>query len=85
MEVAARFLASRPRTRWELERRLRRAGTAEPEIAAALDRLVEIEGNSQLLERDIAAVDMRLPDRMVRLRCAPRPTLTVAASRADAT
>jgi regulatory protein len=42
MEVAARFLATRPRTRWEVERRLRRAGTAEPEIAAALDRLVEL-------------------------------------------
>ena len=42
MEVAARFLATRPRTRWEVERRLRRAGTAEPEIAAALDRLAEL-------------------------------------------
>ena len=39
MEVAARFLATRPRTRWEVERRLRRAGTEEPEILAALDRL----------------------------------------------
>jgi cell division protein FtsQ len=37
----------------------------EAEPKAALDRLVEIEGNSQLLERDIAAVDLRLPDRMV--------------------
>jgi regulatory protein len=42
MEVAARFLATRPRTRWEVERRLRRAGTEEPEIVAALDRLVEL-------------------------------------------
>lgn len=42
MEVAARFLATRPRTRWEVERRLRRAGTEEPEIAAALDRLAEL-------------------------------------------
>lgn len=42
MEVAARFLATRPRTRWELERRLRRAGTEEAEIAAALDRLQEL-------------------------------------------
>ena len=42
MEVAARFLATRPRTRWEVERRLRRGGTAEPEIAAALDRLAEL-------------------------------------------
>jgi regulatory protein len=42
MEVAARFLATRPRTRWEVERRLRRAGTEEPEILAALDRLTEL-------------------------------------------
>lgn len=42
MEVAARFLATRPRTRWEVERRLRRAGTEGPEIVAALDRLVEL-------------------------------------------
>jgi regulatory protein len=42
MEVAARFLATRPRTRWEVERRLRRAGTAEPEIRAALERLAEL-------------------------------------------
>ncbi len=42
MEVAARFLATRPRTRWEVERRLRRAGTEEPEILAALDRLAEL-------------------------------------------
>lgn len=42
MEVAARFLATRPRTRWEIERRLRRAGTEEAEIVAALDRLGEL-------------------------------------------
>lgn len=42
MEVAARFLATRPRTRWEVERRLRRAGIDEPEIVAALDRLAEL-------------------------------------------
>jgi regulatory protein len=42
MEVAARFLATRPRTRWEVERRLRRAGTEESEIVAALDRLAEL-------------------------------------------
>ena len=42
MEVAARFLATRPRTRWELERRLRRAGSEEPEIMAALERLTEL-------------------------------------------
>lgn len=39
MEIAVRFLGTRPRTRWELERRLRRA-SADPEvIAATLDRL----------------------------------------------
>jgi regulatory protein len=39
MEIAVRFLGTRPRTRWELERRLRRAA-AEPEvITATLDRL----------------------------------------------
>jgi regulatory protein len=42
MEVAARFLATRPRTRWEVERRLRRAGTEESEIPAALERLAEL-------------------------------------------
>jgi regulatory protein len=42
MEVAARFLATRPRTRWEVERRLRRAGTEDPEIRAALERLTEL-------------------------------------------
>lgn len=39
MEIAVRFLGTRPRTRWELERRLRRAA-AEPEVIdATLDRL----------------------------------------------
>jgi regulatory protein len=42
MEVAARFLATRPRTRWEVERRLRRAGIEEMEIVGALDRLAEL-------------------------------------------
>jgi regulatory protein len=42
MEVAARYLATRPRTRWEVERRLRRAGVGEREVAAALDRLAEL-------------------------------------------
>lgn len=42
MEVAARYLATRPRTRWEVERRLRRAGTADAEIGAALERLAEL-------------------------------------------
>ena len=42
MEIAARFLGARPRTRWELERRLRRAGVEEPVLVATLDRLVEL-------------------------------------------
>ena len=42
MEVAARYLATRPRTRWEVERRLRRAGTEESEVQASLDRLAEL-------------------------------------------
>ena len=42
MELAARFLATRPRTRWEVERRLRRAGTEEATVTATLDRLVEL-------------------------------------------
>ena len=42
MEIAARFLGARPRTRWELERRLRRAGAEEPVLAATLDRLAEL-------------------------------------------
>ena len=39
MEIAVRFLGSRPRTRWELERRLRRAAAEADVIAATLDRL----------------------------------------------
>ena len=39
MEIAIRFLGTRPRTRWELERRLRRAAASDDVIAAALDRL----------------------------------------------
>jgi regulatory protein len=42
MEIATRFLGARPRTRWELERRLRRAGAEEPVLAATLDRLAEL-------------------------------------------
>ena len=42
MEIATRFLANRPRTRWEVERRLRRSGTADDVIAATLDRLAEL-------------------------------------------
>jgi len=42
MEIAARFLAARPRTRWELERRLRRAGADEARIEATLARLAAL-------------------------------------------
>jgi regulatory protein len=42
MEIAVRFLGTRPRTRWELERRLRRAGVGESTAKATLDRLTEI-------------------------------------------
>jgi regulatory protein len=42
IEVAVRYLGTRPRTRWEVERRLRRAGIEEPEIAATVERLTEL-------------------------------------------
>lgn len=42
MEIAIRFLGTRPRTRWELDRRLRRAGVGESTIEATLDRLAEL-------------------------------------------
>jgi regulatory protein len=42
MEVAARFLGTRPRTRWEVERRLRRAGADDETVAATLDRLTRL-------------------------------------------
>ncbi|MEA2651856.1 MAG: regulatory protein [Chloroflexota bacterium] len=42
MEIATRFLGARPRTRWELEGRLRRAGAEEPVVLATLDRLTEL-------------------------------------------
>lgn len=42
MEIAVGFLGTRPRTRWELERRLRRAGVGETTAAATLDRLAEL-------------------------------------------
>ncbi|MEP7081528.1 MAG: regulatory protein RecX [Chloroflexota bacterium] len=40
MEVALRFLGSRPRTRSELDRRLRRAGAEGAVVEATLERLV---------------------------------------------
>lgn len=39
MEIAVRFLGTRPRTRWELERRLRRAAAEPDVIATTIDRL----------------------------------------------
>jgi regulatory protein len=39
MEIAVRFLGTRPRTRWELERRLRRAAASDEVITATLNRL----------------------------------------------
>jgi regulatory protein len=39
MKIAVRFLGTRPRTRWELERRLRRASADGGVISATLDRL----------------------------------------------
>ena len=42
LEIALRFLGSRPRTRWELERRLRRAGAADSVVTSTLERLESI-------------------------------------------
>lgn len=42
MEIATRFLGARPRTRWELERRLRRAAVPDATAVATLDRLAEL-------------------------------------------
>ena len=42
MEVAARFLAARPRTRREVADRLRRAAVTEPVVEATLDRLAKL-------------------------------------------
>jgi regulatory protein len=39
MEIAVRFLGTRPRTRWELERRLRKAAASADVITATLERL----------------------------------------------
>jgi len=39
MEIAVRFLGTRPRTRWELKRRLRRAAASDDVITTTLDRL----------------------------------------------
>lgn len=42
MEIAVRFLGTRPRTRWELERRLRRGGADDAQIEATLARLAAL-------------------------------------------
>ncbi len=42
MEIAARYLATRPRTRWEVERRLRRSGTEPDVMASTLERLASL-------------------------------------------
>lgn len=42
MEIAVGYLGTRPRTRWETERRLRRAGAVEPVIAETVERLAEL-------------------------------------------
>jgi regulatory protein len=42
LEVAARFLGTRPRSRWEVERRLRRARTEDAIVEETLDRLTSL-------------------------------------------
>jgi regulatory protein len=42
MEIAIRFLGARPRTRWEVERRLRRAGASDAVLDATLTRLADL-------------------------------------------
>jgi regulatory protein len=39
LEIAARFLGTRPRSGWEVERRLRRAQASDEVIAATIERL----------------------------------------------
>ena len=41
-EIAGRFLGTRPRSRWEVEQRLRRAGATDAVVSAALNRLARI-------------------------------------------
>lgn len=41
-EIAGRFLGTRPRSRWEVEQRLRRAGATDDVVAATLERLERI-------------------------------------------
>jgi regulatory protein len=42
MEIAARFLGTRPRSRWEVERRLKRAGAGAEVVEATVKRLAEL-------------------------------------------
>jgi regulatory protein len=42
LEIAVGYLGARPRTRWEVERRLRRAGASDDIVAATADRLTEL-------------------------------------------
>jgi regulatory protein len=42
MEIAVGYLATRPRTRWETEGRLRRAGAPQPVIDETVERLGEL-------------------------------------------
>jgi len=42
MEIAVHFLGTRPRTRWEVERRLRRSGADDAVIGATTERLAEL-------------------------------------------
>jgi regulatory protein len=41
-EIAGRFLGTRPRSRWEVEERLKRSGASEAVIRATLDRLERV-------------------------------------------
>jgi len=41
-EIAGRFLGTRPRSRWEVEQRLRRTGATDSVVSAALNRLARI-------------------------------------------
>jgi len=41
-EIAGRFLGTRPRSRWEVEQRLHRAGASDDVVATALERLERI-------------------------------------------
>lgn len=42
LDIAVRFLATRPRSRWEVDRRLRRAGADDGVVSATIERLTEL-------------------------------------------